>query len=138
MLFEKDKGRIKGKGPIAKFFSEKAILELCKICSLSEEDSVFFSCDLKKNVEKISGLARDKLGKALGIVDKSKFEFCWIVDFPMYKYDEKEKKIDFSHNPFSMPQVNLSDFEKSEPLSISKRFLKITILKKIQTNSNNI
>ena len=118
MLFEKDKGRIKGKGPIAKFFSEKAILELCKRCSLSEEDSVFFSCDLKKNVEKISGLARDKLGKALSIVDKSKFEFCWIVDFPMYKYDEEKKKIDFSHNPFSMPQISQENFEKKDPLSI--------------------
>ena len=100
------------------FFSEKAINELVKVCNLKENDSVFFSCDTKSNVEKISGLARQKLGQELNLIDSQKFEFCWIIDFPMYQYDEKEKKIDFSHNPFSMPQINPSDFEKSDPLSI--------------------
>ena len=118
ILLQKAKEKILAKGPIAKFFSEKAINELVKVCNLKENDSVFFSCDTKSNVEKISGLTRQKLGRELGLINSKKFEFCWIIDFPMYKYDEKEKKIDFGHNPFSMPQLNLSDFEKSDPLSI--------------------
>ena len=118
IVLEKTKEKLIGKGPIAKFFSEKATNELIKVCNLKENDSVFFSCDTKSNVEKISGLARQKLGQELNLIDNKKFEFCWIIDFPMYKYDEKEKKIDFSHNPFSMPQINPSDFEKSDPLSI--------------------
>jgi aspartyl-tRNA synthetase len=118
IIFEKKNEKISGKGPIAKFFSEKAINELVKICNLKENDSVFFSCDTRKNAERISGLVRQKLGQELNLIDNNKFEFCWIVDFPMYKYDEKEKKIDFSHNPFSMPQTNLKDLEKTDPLSI--------------------
>jgi aspartyl-tRNA synthetase len=118
ITLEKSKGKLIGKGPIAKFFSEKSINELIQVCKLKENDSVFFSCDIKKNVEKISGLVRQKLGQELKLIDDKKFEFCWIIDFPMYQYDEKEKKIDFSHNPFSMPQVNPSDFEKSDPLTI--------------------
>jgi aspartyl-tRNA synthetase len=118
ITLDKAKGKLFGKGPIAKLFSEKAISELIKVCNLTENDSVFFSCDTKNNAEKISGLTRQKLGKELNLIDNKKFEFCWIIDFPMYKYDEKEKKIDFNHNPFSMPQVNSSDLEKSDPLSI--------------------
>ena len=118
IVMGKEKGKFIGKGPIAKFFSEKAIIELTKTCSLKEKDSVFFSCDIKKIAEKISGLTRQKLGQKLNLIDNKKFEFCWIVDFPMYKYDEEEKKIDFSHNPFSMPQINQKDFETSDPLNI--------------------
>ena len=118
IVFEKNKGKLVGKGPIAKFFSNKAIDELTKKCKLKENDTVFFSCDSKTNVEKITGLARQKLGKELNLIDINKFEFCWIVDFPMYRYDKDQNKIDFSHNPFSMPQINPADFEKSDPLSI--------------------
>jgi aspartyl-tRNA synthetase len=118
IVFEKAKDKIIGKGPIAKFFSENAINEIVKVCKLKENDAVFFSCDTKSITEKISGLARQKLGKELNLIDNNKFIFCWIVDFPMYQYDEKEKKIDFSHNPFSMPQIDLSDFEKTDPLSV--------------------
>jgi aspartyl-tRNA synthetase len=106
------------KGPIAKFFSEKAINDLKKICKIKENDAIFFSCDSEKNVEKICGLARQKLGKQLNLIDNKSFKFCWIVDFPMYKYDEEKKKIDFSHNPFSMPQISIKDFDKKDPLSI--------------------
>ena len=73
---------------------------------------------IKNKVEKISGLARQKLGKDLKLIDNNRFEFCWVVDFPMYKYNEEEKKIDFSHNPFSMPQIEINDFDKTDPLSI--------------------
>tara|TARA_B100001765_G_C19428653_1_gene304575 strand:- start:40 stop:915 length:876 start_codon:yes stop_codon:yes gene_type:complete len=118
ILLEKNKGKLVGKGPIGKFFSEKAITELVKICKLKEKDAVFFSSDKVKEAEKISGLARQKLGQELNLINNKKFEFCWITDFPMYQFDEREKKIDFSHNPFSMPQVNLKDFDKTEPLSM--------------------
>ena len=118
ILLEKNKNKLIGKGPIGKFFSEKAISELIKICKLKENDSVFFSSDKKKEVEKISGLVRQKLGKELNLINNKNFEFCWITDFPMYQYSEEEKKIDFSHNPFSMPQIDLKDFDKTDPLSI--------------------
>ena len=118
ITLEKDKEKFIGKGPIAKFFSENSINELAKLCKLKDKDSVFFSCDSKKNVEKISGLTRQKLGKELNLIDNNSFEFCWIIDFPMYQFDEEEKKIDFHHNPFSMPQIDLKNFDKTDPLSI--------------------
>ena len=118
IILEKNNGKLIGKGPIGKFFSDKAINELSKICRLSEKDSVFFSSDNIKEAERISGNARQKLGKELNLIDNNKFEFCWITDYPMYQYDEKEKKIDFSHNPFSLPQIDVKDFDKTDPLSI--------------------
>jgi len=118
IIFKEEKGKMKGMGPIAKFFSDDAINEIIKICNIKKNDSVFFSCDTKNNVEKICGLVRQKIAHQLNLIDTNKFEFCWIVDFPMYHYDEKEKKIDFSHNPFSMPQVNLKEFDKTETLDI--------------------
>ena len=118
IIFEKNKGKISGKGPIVKFFSDEAISEIIKTCSLKENDTVFFSCDTKKNVERISGLARQKLGKELNLISNKSFEFCWITDFPMYQFNEDEKKIDFSHNPFSMPQETIENFDKSDPLTI--------------------
>jgi len=118
IILEKNDGKLIGKGPIGKSFSEKAIIQLAKLCKLKEKDSVFFSSDKIKEAERISGLARQKLGKELNLIDNNKFEFCWITDYPMYQYDETEKRIDFSHNPFSMPQVNIKDFDKTDPLSI--------------------
>ena len=118
IIIEKIKEKLCGKGPIAKFFSDKAIHQIIKNCNLKENDSIFFSCDKIKNVERIAGLARQRLGKSLNLIDEKKFEFCWVVDFPMYQYNEDEKKIDFSHNPFSMPQTNLENFDKIDPLSM--------------------
>ncbi len=118
IILEKNNDKLIGKGPIGKFFSDKAISELAKICKLKENDSIFFSSDKKKEAERISGIARQKLGIELNLIDENKFEFCWVTDYPMYQYDEKEKKIDFSHNPFSMPQVNIENFDKTDPLSI--------------------
>ena len=118
ILLEKNNNKLTGKGPIGKFFSEDAIKELANIGNLKAGDGIFFSCDKIKEVEKISSIARYKLGNDLDLIDPNKFEFCWITDYPMYQYDEKEKKIDFSHNPFSMPQIKLEDFDKVDPLSI--------------------
>ena len=118
ITFEKKESKIIGKGPIAKFFSEKAISELIKICNISENDSVFFICNNASEAIRFSGVARQKIGEELNLIKKDKFIFCWIIDFPMYQYDEKEKKIDFSHNPFSMPQENFKEFESKDPLDI--------------------
>ncbi len=118
ITFEKKDKKILGKGPIAKFFTEKAITSLLKKCKINEKGSVFFICNHPNEAMKFSGIARQKIGNELKLIDENKFEFCWIVDFPMYHYDEKEKKIDFSHNPFSMPQVKMNDFDKMDPLKI--------------------
>ena len=118
ITFEKVKGKIVGKGPIAKFFSDKAISELLKICKITEKDSAFFICNQVSEALRFSGVARQKIGKELKLIDDNKFIFSWIVDYPMYHFDEKEKKIDFSHNPFSMPQTKIEDFDKTDPLKI--------------------
>ena len=72
----------------------------------------FNADDKEKEAIRFSGIARQKLGEELKLIDEKSFKFCWITDYPMYQYDEKEKKIDFSHNPFSLPQVDLKDFDK--------------------------
>ena len=118
ITFEKNKDKIVGKGPISKFFSEKGIIELLKTCNITEKDSVFFVCNKISEAIKFSGIARQKIAEDLNIIDKKKFNFCWIVDYPMYSYDEKEKKIDFSHNPFSMPQIDIKSFDTADPLKI--------------------
>jgi len=114
---EKDK-EIKGKGPVGKFFSEEAIKEIMKITDAQVGDSVFFACGKKKEIEKILSLARDKIAKDLDLIDKNSFAFCWIVDYPMYEYDDSTKKIIFSHNPFSMPQGNIKELNLNKPLEI--------------------
>ena len=118
ITFEKDKNKIVGKGPIAKFFSESAVSDLMKNCKITEKDSVFFVCNKEKEANKFAGIARQKIGEDLKLIDQNSFNFCWITDYPMYEYDEKEKKIDFSHNPFSMPQAEINDFDKIDPLKI--------------------
>ena len=114
---EKD-NEIKGKGPIGKFFSEDSLIELMKICGAEIGDSVFLACGKKRDIEKILSLARDKIANDLGIVNKDQFSFCWIIDYPMYEYDENSKKIIFSHNPFSMPQGNINELDLKKPLDI--------------------
>ena len=119
ITFEKDKNSIKGKGPIAKFFDEKSILDLIKICKINDTDSIFFVCNDEKEAVRFAGVARQKIAESLEIIDNKSFNFCWITDYPMYQFDEKEKKIDFSHNPFSMPQIDIKEFDKMDPLKIS-------------------
>ena len=114
---EKDK-EIKGKGPIGKFFNEDALKELMKISNAKIGDSIFLACGKEKEIEKLLSVARDKIANDLEIIKKDQFSFCWIVDYPMYEYDENSKKIIFSHNPFSMPQGNLKDLNFENPLEI--------------------
>ena len=115
--FEKDK-EFKGKGPVGKFFSPDSLKELMGICDAKIGDSIFLACGKEKEIEKLLSLAREKIAKDLDIVDKNIFAFCWIVDYPMYEYDATLKKIIFSHNPFSMPQGNLSEINFEKPLDI--------------------
>ena len=114
---EKDK-EIKGKGPVGKFFSEDSLKELMKICNAQIGDSVFLACGVENEIEKILSAARDKIANDLNIIKKDQFSFCWIIDYPMYEYDEKLKKIIFSHNPFSMPQGNIKELNFEKPLDI--------------------
>ncbi len=118
ITFEKNNEKVIGKGPISKFFSDKSISKLLKICEINEKDSVFFVCNKEHEANKFAGIARQKIAEELNLIDNSSFNFCWIIDFPMFHYDEKEKKIDFSHNPFSMPQTEIGDFDKTDPLKI--------------------
>ncbi len=118
IVFDENNGKIEGKGPIAKFFSEEAIQYLNKTTRTSKGDAVFFICDFKKNAEKYSSWARTEIAKNLNLIRDNVFEFCWITDYPMFEYNEIDKNIDFSHNPFSMPQIDPSLIEKTSPLDI--------------------
>ena len=115
---EKENNKIHSKGPIGKFFSTDACLEIMKISNAEIGDSVFFACGEKKEVEKLLSFARDKIAKDLNLIDDNVFAFCWIIDYPMYETDEKSGKIRFSHNPFSMPQGDLNNLNLNNPLDI--------------------
>ena len=106
------------KGPIAKFLSAEKLAELKKSAGLQNGDAVFFSCGKTSEAAKIAGQVRIKLGSDLGLIDESIYKFCWIVDFPMYELNEETSKVDFSHNPFSMPQGGLEALNSQDPLTI--------------------
>jgi aspartyl-tRNA synthetase len=118
IIFEPEGDGVAGKGPIAKFLSAEAQRALVIRAGLAAGDAVFFACDKEAKATKLAGLARVRIGNELGVAKKDVFEFCWIVDFPMYEWNEEEKKIDFSHNPFSMPQGGLEALETQDPLTI--------------------
>ena len=118
LTIEKNDDKISARGPIGKLFSEKAIFDLMKICNADIGDSVFFACGQKPDVEKLVSSARDKIGKDLNLIDENAFAFCWVVDYPMFEIDPITKKIEFSHNPFSMPQGKLEDIDFNNPLNI--------------------
>ena len=107
-----------GSGPIAKNIGEDKAQQIKNNFNLNDNDSVFFICGVPKNFMQFASSARDKIGEDLNLIKKDSFEFCWIVDFPMYEWDDTNKKIDFSHNPFSMPQGGLESLENNDPLDI--------------------
>jgi len=115
--FEKDE-IILGKGPVGKFFSSASLEEIMKKTNSEVGDSIFMACGKQNDLEKITSLARDKIAKDLDLIDDDVFAFCWIVDYPMFEKDETTKKIEFSHNPFSMPQGNLTEENFEKPLDI--------------------
>ena len=106
------------KGPIVKFLDPPRLERLKAITGLGDGDAVFFVCDKKPAAEKLAGAARTKIAQELNLIAKNEFRFCWIVDFPMYEYNEETKQIEFSHNPFSMPQGGLEALETKDPLTI--------------------
>jgi aspartyl-tRNA synthetase len=112
------KENLSAKGPVGKFFSKEALKEIMKITGAEIGDSIFFACGKKNDVEKITSLARDKIAKDLELVDDNTFAFCWVVDYPMFEKNEITNKIEFSHNPFSMPQGDIKDLDFDNPLNI--------------------
>jgi len=99
-----------GAGPLAKNIGPERTKQIADQMKLSVGDACFFVAGKPKDFVKFAGSARVKVGEELGLIAKDRFEFCWIVDFPMYEWNEEEKKIDFSHNPFSMPNLGVEDF----------------------------
>lgn len=118
IILENNSGKLEGKGPIAKFFSSDAINTLCKKVNAVGGDAIFFVCDIKKNAEKFSAWARTEIAINLELIKDNVFEFCWVTDYPMFEYNEIDKKIDFSHNPFSMPQIPIDLIDKTDPLEL--------------------
>ena len=108
----------KGSGPIAKNIGDEKTELIKNKYSLDDGDSIFFVCGIPNNFLDFISKARVKIGNELGLIKKDTFEFCWIVDFPMFEYNEELKKIDFSHNPFSMPQGGLDALNTQDPLKI--------------------
>ena len=106
------------KGPIARFLDSARMAALREATGTGDGDAVFFSCGEADSAARFAGLARTRIGEELDLVDRDRFRFCWIVDFPMYERDERTGAIEFSHNPFSMPQGGLEALETRDPLSI--------------------
>ncbi|GBF27277.1 aspartate--tRNA(Asp/Asn) ligase [bacterium MnTg02] len=109
---------IGGAGPVAKNIGEDRTEALRKQLNLGIGDAVFFVCGVPKKFADFAGQARTKVGEDLDLVDRDRFDFCWIVDYPMFEWDEDAKKVDFSHNPFSMPQGGLEALETKDPLDV--------------------
>jgi len=111
IVFEQEAGAVLGKGPIAKFIPAEVQARMVADAGLQAGDALFFAAaDRPDAAARLAGAARTRLGEELGLIDKHRFEFCWIVDFPMYEWNEEEKRIDFSHNPFSMPNMPAEEF----------------------------
>ena len=105
-------------GPIAKNHGAEGMAALYSELGLGENDGLFFAAGKEKDAAKLAGAARTRVGEELGLIPQDRFDFCWIVDFPMFEYDEDARKVDFSHNPFSMPQGELEALESKDPLDI--------------------
>ncbi len=118
VLFEEEAGALVGKGPIAKFIPSEVLSKIALKAGVAKGDAVFFSAGEETAAAKLAGAARIRIGTELGLSRTNVFEFCWIVDFPMYEWNEDEKKVDFSHNPFSMPQGGMEALESGRPLDI--------------------
>lgn len=106
------------KGPIVKFLSAEKQREMIDLLNLKEDDTLFFICDTPKMVDKLAGFIRTELGERLDIIDRDSFEMCFITDFPMYGLSENTGKIEFTHNPFSMPQGEMQALVDMDPLDI--------------------
>jgi aspartyl-tRNA synthetase len=110
IVLEKDGGALTGKGGISKFVPPDALREIAARAGAAAGDVLFFTADSRDRAALLAGAVRTRLGRDLGLIPDGRFEFCWIVDFPMYEWNETEKRIDFSHNPFSMPNFDRARF----------------------------
>lgn len=119
IFFREEEGETVGAGPIAKNIGPERTAAIREQLGLKDGDAVFFACGLPSKFMSFVGAARTKVGQDLDLLDVDQFKFCWIVDFPMFEWDEEEKKVDFSHNPFSMPQGGLEALENEDPLTIN-------------------
>ena len=118
-IFWRDQGEgMEAAGPLAKNIGPERTEAIRQQLGLTVGDAAFFLGGKPSAFEGVAGRARNVIGEELGLTDKEKFEFCWIVDFPMYEKDEQTGKIDFSHNPFSMPQGGMADLENKDPLDV--------------------
>ena len=118
IIFEEIDGSLTAKGPISKFIPEDSLKKIFEESNLSFGDAIFFSCSMPKTAYELASATRDRIGLELDLIEKDVFRFCWIVDFPMYEFDEQNQKIDFSHNPFSMPQGGIEALNTMDPLDI--------------------
>ncbi len=109
---------ISAKGPVGKFFSKESLEEIMKKTGAKVGDSIFMACGKKKDLERITSLARDKIAKDLNLIDDNVFAFCWVVDYPMFEKNDQTSKIEFSHNPFSMPQGDIKKLNFEKPLDM--------------------
>ena len=112
-------GEVGGAGPLAKNIGEERTNAIKAQLGLEVGDACFFVAGRPEKFVDFAGAARTQIGTSLKLIDENKFEFCWIVDFPMFEYNEDEKKVDFSHNPFSMPQGGMEALENQDPLTIN-------------------
>jgi aspartyl-tRNA synthetase len=120
VIFERDDAAatLAGRGPIANNLEPDEIARLAELTGLDGGDVVFFAAGPKLEAERLAGQARTRLGHELGLIEEGAFRFCWIVDFPMYERNEETGQLEFSHNPFSMPQGGLEALETRDPLTI--------------------
>ena len=107
-----------GAGPVAKNIGEERTEQLRAELGLKDGDAVFFVAGMPRVFAAFAGQARTQVGEQLDLIDENRFDFCWVVDYPMYEFDEKTRKFEFSHNPFSMPQGGLEALETKDPLDI--------------------
>ena len=110
VVFEDEGGKLVGKGPIAKFIPAPVQAIIAEKAKVKAGDAVFFSAGVEAKAAGLAGKARIRIGDELNLSDKDQYAFCWITDFPMYEWNEEDKKVDFSHNPFSMPNIDRNDF----------------------------
>jgi aspartyl-tRNA synthetase len=115
IFFASENGKVVGRGPVANNVGPEKTEAMRAQLGLKEGDAVFFVAGDPAVFVKFAGPARNKVGEELNLIAKDRFELCWIIDFPMYEWNEEEKKIDFSHNPFSMPNMPAADFLKLDP-----------------------
>ncbi|MBI1620402.1 aspartate--tRNA ligase [Aquamicrobium zhengzhouense] len=118
IFWRKEGDKLEGAGPIAKNIGEERTEAIRQQLGLGDGDACFFAAGDPKKFASFAGAARTRAGEELNLVDRDRFELCWIVDFPFYEWNEDEKKIDFAHNPFSMPQGGIEAFDSADPLTL--------------------